>query len=407
MARVALENVSKVFPGGVVGVRNLDLLIEDREFLVLLGPSGCGKSTTLRLLAGLEDVTDGNVWIGDRKVNRVAPRDRNVAMVFQDYALYPHLSVYKNLAFALELRCDGSLLARAWRRLTRSAEAAVMAHRRRQIGPRVRQTAQVLGIEHLLDRMPRHLSGGERQRVALGRALVRQPAVFLFDEPLSNLDASRRIEMRRELRELHRRVRATMVYVTHDQVEAMTLGERIVVMRQGEIQQVGTPSEIYDRPRNRFVAGFVGSPPMNFLAGKCHRREGQLQFAGNGLSISLDASANAALRSAADRPQPLELGVRPEDLQLIPLTDAHSANRCGEGVVSAVEWLGDCAWTYVEIAAAQETGKNSLSDAPMLISKADVRRTTKVADRVAVSIDPRRIHVFDRRSGKNLVTAVG
>jgi multiple sugar transport system ATP-binding protein len=404
MANVALESVCKVFSEGVVGVRNLDLVIEDREFVVLLGPSGCGKSTTLRLLAGLEDVTGGNIWIGDRIVNRVAPRDRNVAMVFQNYALYPHLSVYKNMAFALELRCSG-WLARSWRWLTGSAEAAAMARQRRQIGPRVRQTARVLGIEHLLDRMPRHLSGGERQRVALGRALVRQPAVFLFDEPLSNLDAGLRREMRREMRELHRRLQATMVYVTHDQTEAMTLGKRIVVMKQGEIQQTGTPAEIYQRPRNRFVAGFVGSPPMNFFAGRCHRREGQLWFAGDGMQIALEPKGSSTLRTAARNRQEVDLGVRPEDVRLHPTDDAASEDCCAQGVVSAVEWLGDSSLNYVEMAVTQEAGREGRGAPPMLVCRDDSRRTMKVADRVAVSIDPHRVHVFNRRSGENLVVS--
>jgi len=233
MARVSLEGVSKVFPNGERAVDSLDLEIHDREFLVLVGPSGCGKTTTLRMIAGLEAPSSGKIAIGDRIVNDVAPKDRDIAMVFQNYALYPHMSVYKNMSFGLELRFGGGLLARLLRRLFKPTKAAQLESRRKTIKDRVRQAAELLGIEHLLGRMPRQLSGGERQRVALGRAIVREPAAFLFDEPLSNLDAKLRVEMRRELKRLHRELNATIVHVTHDQVEALTLGQRVVVMSDG------------------------------------------------------------------------------------------------------------------------------------------------------------------------------
>ena len=245
MAGVSLHGVSKIYPGGVVGARDIDLEIADGEFVVLVGPSGCGKSTCLRMVAGLESATVGELRIGDRVVNDVEPKDRDIAMVFQSYALYPHMSVRENMAFGLKLRRFPPEM----------------------IDRKVDEAAAVLGIRSLLDRKPRALSGGQRQRVALGRAIVRDPAVFLFDEPLSNLDAKMRVQMRTEISRLHHKLDATMIYVTHDQVEAMTMGQRIVVMNEGRIQQVDTPLNLYDAPANRFVAGFIGSPAMNFLSG--------------------------------------------------------------------------------------------------------------------------------------------
>ncbi len=268
MAGVVLENVSRVYPGDVSAVKGIDLEVRDREFLVLVGPSGCGKTTTLRLIAGLEEVSLGKIVIDARLVNDVPPKDRDIAMVFQNYALYPHLTVYRNLAFGLELREGVGGLGWLWQWALPPGRKATLRQRRRTIDQRVLEAARVLGIEELLQRYPRQLSGGERQRVALGRAMVRSPAVFLFDEPLSNLDAKLRVEMRRELKQLHRRLQTTMIYVTHDQVEALTLGDRIVVMNEGKIQQVGRPMEVYDWPANRFVAGFIGTPAMNFIGGE-------------------------------------------------------------------------------------------------------------------------------------------
>ncbi|MGA2584815.1 MAG: sn-glycerol-3-phosphate ABC transporter ATP-binding protein UgpC [Tepidisphaeraceae bacterium] len=256
MARVQLQNISKSFPGGTKAVDGVDLDIADREFVVLVGPSGCGKSTTLRMVAGLEEVTGGIIRIGDRVVNDVPPKSRDIAMVFQNYALYPHMTVYNNMAFGLKLR-----------RVPRA-----------EIRQRVTQAAKILDIEHLLDRKPKQLSGGQRQRVAVGRAIVREPAAFLFDEPLSNLDAKLRITTRAELKRLHQRLRTTTIYVTHDQEEAMTLGDRIVVMKDGRIQQADTPLNTYNRPANRFVAGFIGMPPMNFFDGTLRLIDGKLSF---------------------------------------------------------------------------------------------------------------------------------
>src|SRR5881394_3868556 len=256
MARVELQKITKIYPGGVKAVDAVDLSIADQEFVVLVGPSGCGKSTTLRMIAGLEEITGGQIRIGDRIVNDIPPKNRDIAMVFQNYALYPHMTVYKNMAFALKLR----------------------GVPKDQIDARVTEAAKILDIEHLLDRKPKALSGGQRQRVAVGRAIVREPAAFLFDEPLSNLDAKLRVTTRAELKRLHHRLKTTTIYVTHDQEEAMTLGDRIVAMKDGKIQQADTPLNVYTHPNNRFVAGFIGMPPMNFFDGAIKQRDGQLAF---------------------------------------------------------------------------------------------------------------------------------
>src|SRR5688572_5952163 len=256
MARVELEKVSKIYPGGIRAVNAVDLSIKDQEFIVLVGPSGCGKSTTLRMVAGLEEISEGIIRIGDRIVNDVPPKNRDIAMVFQNYALYPHMTVYKNMAFGLKLR----------------------KMPKPQIHQRVMEAAKILDIEHLLERKPKALSGGQRQRVAVGRAIVREPAAFLFDEPLSNLDARLRVTTRAELKRLHRRLRTTTIYVTHDQEEAMTLGDRIVVMKDGAIQQADTPLRTYNYPANRFVAGFIGMPPMNFFDGAIKVTGGRMVF---------------------------------------------------------------------------------------------------------------------------------
>ena len=284
MARVELENVSKVYPGGYRAVRGVDLDIADREFVVLVGPSGCGKTTILRMVAGLEEISDGVVRIGDRVVNGVPPKSRDIAMVFQNYALYPHMTVYKNMAFGLKLR----------------------GMPKKQIHERVTQAARILEIEHLLDRKPKALSGGQRQRVAVGRAIVREPAAFLFDEPLSNLDAKLRVSTRAELKRLHQRLKTTTIYVTHDQEEAMTLGDRIVVVKDGKIQQADTPLNTYNLPANRFVAGFIGTPPMNFFDGMVKATNGSLSFVEGRL-----ANARADGVAAAPPPTPSEEADKP------------------------------------------------------------------------------------------------
>ncbi len=291
MAQVKLEEVSKVYePGGVKAVDRVSLGVESKEFVVLVGPSGCGKSTTLRMVAGLEDATSGKIFIGDRIVNHVPAKDRDIAMVFQSYALYPHMTVFENMAFGLSLR----------------------GYPKWEIGNRVREAADILGISRLLNRKPRELSGGERQRVAVGRAIVRKPLVFLFDEPLSNLDAKLRGQMRMELNKLHLRLQSTMIYVTHDQMEAMTLGNRIAVMNQGLVQQIADPATLYAKPRNKMVASFIGSPPMNFVEGKILRRNGRLFFEDGPRKVKV--ADEGAARMGRYEGKKVILGIRPEDI---------------------------------------------------------------------------------------------
>ena len=311
MASVELKGIGKIYDGGVRAVEDVNLVIEDGEFVVLVGPSGCGKSTTLRMVAGLEDITEGDLSIDGHRVNEVAARDRDIAMVFQNYALYPHLDVRSNLSFGLERRRKKLSLSRD------------------DIAKKVEATAANLGIENLLERLPKQLSGGQRQRVAVGRALVRDPAVFLLDEPLSNLDARLRVETRAELRMLHRQLQATMLYVTHDQEEAMSLGDRMVVMHQGRVQQVGRPMDIYNQPANRFVAGFVGSPAMNFF-------EGEIKADGESVAFQTEAGSLIPLPTLEHR-GPAVLGIRPERIEV------HPESRPGRlsAEVVAVERYGD------------------------------------------------------------------
>ncbi|MBW2000272.1 MAG: sn-glycerol-3-phosphate ABC transporter ATP-binding protein UgpC, partial [Deltaproteobacteria bacterium] len=289
MANVLLKNLTKRFED-VIAVNKVNLEIRDREFIVLVGPSGCGKTTTLRMIAGLEDITEGEIYIGDRLINNLPPKDRNIAMVFQSYALYPHMNVFDNMAFGLKMR-----------KMPRG-----------EIEIRVKKAAEILGIESLLERKPKQLSGGQRQRVAVGRAIVRDPQVFLFDEPLSNLDAKLRVQMRTELKKLHERLQATVVYVTHDQVEAMTMGDRIVVMKDGVVQQVGTPLELYNRPSNLFVAGFIGSPSMNFIPCRLVEEDGRLYLDTGDFKVVLPDFAVPKLAQVKERD--LVFGIRPEDI---------------------------------------------------------------------------------------------
>jgi multiple sugar transport system ATP-binding protein len=314
MARVKLEQVRKVYENGHVGVAGASFEAHTGELLVLVGPSGCGKTTTLRMIAGLEAITSGTLTIGDRVVNEVAPKDRDIAMVFQSYALYPHMTVAENLAFGLKLRGAS----------------------REAIAQRVREAADMLGLHDMLQRQPRALSGGERQRVALGRALVRQPQVFLLDEPLSNLDAKLRLGMRVEIARLHRRIGATMIYVTHDQIEAMTLGQRIVVFNAGQIQQIDTPMNLYTKPDNLFVAGFLGSPAMNFLRGTLRRNDG-LHLDCGALQLSLGDHANNALAAYVDRE--IVIGIRPEDLR--PLDAAAASPHSLRAQLEVIEPVGN------------------------------------------------------------------
>jgi multiple sugar transport system ATP-binding protein len=290
MAQLTLKDVSKVFTGGITAVRNIDLCIENKEFLVLVGPSGCGKSTTLRMIAGLEEPTSGNIYIGDKLINGVPPKDRNIAMVFQNYALYPHMTVYENMAFALRLR----------------------RYPKTEIDQRVRESADILNITKHLEKRPKALSGGERQRVAVGRAIVRKPLVFLFDEPLSNLDAKLRVQMRTEINKLHTRLQTTMIYVTHDQVEAMTMGSRIAVMKDGVINQIADPMTLYENPTNKFVAGFIGSPPMNFMKGSIAKNGEKLFFKEGDFAIKINDDMRKKLMPYCDKE--IVFGIRSEDI---------------------------------------------------------------------------------------------
>jgi multiple sugar transport system ATP-binding protein len=370
MARISLRGIYKIYPGEVVAVSDFNMEIADREFIVLVGPSGCGKSTTLRMIAGLEDISRGELYIGDRLVNDLPPKERDIAMVFQNYALYPHMSVFKNMAFALELRKTP----------------------RAEIETRVREAARLLEIEHLLARKPKELSGGQRQRVALGRAMVRNPAVFLLDEPLSNLDAKLRASMRTEISKLHKRLETTFVYVTHDQTEAMTMGDRIVVMKDGLVQQIDTPQHLYDRPRNTFVAGFIGSPQMNFLTGTL-RRDG----AGSRIEIQADAlrldpaRESGALASYTDKK--VLVGIRPEDIYddesywVNPHDadpDACEYNRFNiEAAVEVSEPMGSEIFLYLNYGGVP------------LTARVDPGSKSKAGDVIRVHIDTRKIHLFD------------
>jgi multiple sugar transport system ATP-binding protein len=371
MANVVLKHLDKRYPNGFHAVRDLSLDIADGEFVVLVGPSGCGKSTTLRMVAGLEEATGGEIFIGDRLVTDVQPGDRDIAMVFQNYALYPHMSVYQNMAFGLKMRRTP----------------------RKEIDRRVREAAEILSIESLLERRPRELSGGQRQRVALGRAIVREPKVFLFDEPLSNLDAKLRVQMRAEIARLHQRLATTVLYVTHDQVEAMTLGQRIVLLDHGVIQQVDTPMEIYRRPANRFVASFIGSPPMNFIAGEV--RHGMFRFA-----ESDNGDEDAALDPERSRvnlaygevgvgsvvPEgPAVLGVRPEDLVV-----RGEGNRFGTVTLDVVEHMGHETIAHFALAGGDHVARLP-ADAPV-----------QPGDRLPLAIRPGAFHLFAADDGRRL-----
>jgi multiple sugar transport system ATP-binding protein len=386
MAEVELSSVTKIYPGDVKAVDRISLLIRDREFIVLVGPSGCGKSTTLRMIAGLEDITAGTIRIGARVVNAVAPKDRDIAMVFQNYALYPHMTVYKNMAFGLLLRrrfaaFDNPLGFLAAHRYWKKARAE-----RREIDRRVHEAAGILGIEELLHRRPKALSGGQRQRVAVGRAIVRQPKAFLFDEPLSNLDARLRIGMRAELKRLHRQVQTTTVYVTHDQEEAMTLGDRVVVMKDGIVHQVGTPYEVYEHPANRFVAGFVGTPPMNFFEGRLVRDGERLFFDEGDNRLAVSAAHRDRLATFAG--QPITLGIRPEALS--PATDQADAVLAVQ--VAVVEPLGDRADIYCG------TPRH-----PHIVSRVDARTRVAEGQPARLAVDMARAHFFaPGENGRNL-----
>ena len=365
MSRVLLQSLTKRFTD-VVAVDAVDLEVQDQELLVLVGPSGCGKSTMLRMIAGLEEVTSGEITIGDRLVNRVAAKDRNIAMVFQNYALYPHMNVYRNMAFGLQMRKVP----------------------REESDRRVRKTAQILGIEDLFLRRPAQLSGGQRQRVALGRAIVREPEVFLLDEPLSNLDARLRITMRSELVKLHRHLRTTMIYVTHDQVEAMTMGDRLVVMRDGKIQQIDTPRVVYETPANRFVGEFIGSPPMNIMEGQIIRAATGLEFVAGRLRFVLPDEFQDACQQRVD--QAVHLGIRPEDLHL---------STPGESTTPEVR-------LSCEVSVVQLLGADSLveldCEGQLVMARLDACHDCRIGEMIDVSFLVGRGHLFDADTGQRL-----
>lgn len=371
MAGLTLKNVYKVYQGGVTAVSNFNLNVEDKEFIVLVGPSGCGKTTTLRMIAGLEEITDGEVFIGTRLVNDVAPKDRDIAMVFQNYALYPHMTVYDNMAFGLKLRKTP----------------------KEEIKRRVLEASRILEIEHLLERRPKALSGGQRQRVALGRAIVRHPQVFLLDEPLSNLDAKLRAQMRTELSKIHHRLQTTFIYVTHDQVEAMTMASRIVVMKDGFIQQVDTPTNLYERPANLFVAGFIGSPQMNFINALVEERGSDIFLVFGSNSIKLPTPKAKRLSEAGYIDKTVILGIRPENIYVDEMHLSQMADSTVSTDVEVVEMLGAETLLYLTVTGS----KNNV------ISKVNPRFKTVVGDKIKIALDPNRIHIFDRETEQTLI----
>ncbi len=366
MASVTYDHVFKRF-GDVVAVNDLSIHVEDKEFLVFVGPSGCGKTTSLRLLAGLEEISEGNILIADRVVNDVPPKDRDIAMVFQSYALYPHMSVFDNMAFGLKLR--------------KTPKADIQR--------RVQEAADILGIGNLLDRKPKQLSGGQRQRVAVGRAIVREPAVFLFDEPLSNLDAKLRVQTRAELTRLHQRLQTTFIYVTHDQVEAMTMASRIAVMRDGVLQQIDSPSNLYNHPNNVFVGGFIGTPSMNFFDATLVESDGKMEINTGG--FRLDVPQEKAQKWAAYKGQEVIFGIRPDDMHAKGFSPPGVLEAPMTAKVDITELMGNEIFLYM-----------TTPDQKQFTARVDPRVTAKAGDEVELSIDMANAHIFDTKTEANL-----
>ena len=362
MAKVTLKNLSKKFDE-VIAVNEMNSVIEDKEFVVLVGPSGCGKTTTLRMIAGLEEVTKGEIYIGDRLVNGVAPKDRDIAMVFQNYALYPHFNVYDNMAFGLRLRKTPKL----------------------EIDERVREAAKILKIEDLLKRKPKQLSGGQKQRVALGRAIVRKPKVFLMDEPLSNLDAKLRVQMRTEIAKLHMRLNATIIYVTHDQTEAMTMADKIIIMKDGLVQQTGVPQEVYDYPTNMFVAGFIGSPAMNFLDATI---TDQITLKSNMFELNTTDRIKKMIKDNKLMGKEIILGIRPEDLEDSSFVQGISANSTITANVEVTEPMGSEIYAYVDV------------DGVLVTARVNPRSKFRSGDQAKLYVDTEKIHLFDKGTEK-------
>jgi len=369
MASVKLKNVYKRYEGGVTAVSDFNLDIEDKEFIILVGPSGCGKTTTLRMVAGLEEISEGEVYIADRLVNDVQPKDRDIAMVFQNYALYPHMTVFDNMAFGLKLRKTP----------------------KEEIKKRVHEAAKVLEIEHLLDRKPKALSGGQRQRVALGRAIVRDPKVFLMDEPLSNLDAKLRVQMRLEITKLHQRLNTTFIYVTHDQTEALTMGTRIVVMKDGLIQQVDTPTSLYDKPNNMFVAGFIGSPQMNFINVMIEKRGEEIHLKYNENDIKLPEGKAKKLEGTDYIGKEVVMGIRPESMHDEPAFLESMPDSIVSAKVEVVEMLGSETLLHMFIGEIGCT------------ARVNPRTKTRSGDTIKIAIDTNRVHLFDKETEKTIV----
>lgn len=364
MAELRLENIKKIYDKDVVAVQDFNLHIKDKEFIVFVGPSGCGKSTTLRMIAGLEEISEGDLYIDEKRMNDIPPKDRDIAMVFQNYALYPHMDVYDNMAFGLKLR----------------------KIKKDEIDRRVKEAAKILGLEEYLDRKPKALSGGQRQRVALGRAIVRDPKVFLMDEPLSNLDAKLRVQMRAEIQKLHRRLQSTTIYVTHDQTEAMTMATRLVVMKDGIIQQVGEPSEVYEKPNNVFVGGFIGSPAMNFLNGKVE----DSYFVMDDVKIKIPEGKLKILKENGYVGKEVILGVRPEHIhdELVVL-EANPETKIN-ALIDVAEMNGAETFLYSEVA-----GQN-------FVAKIDSRSDIKAGDTVELAFDMNKAHFFDSETEERI-----
>jgi len=370
MASLSLRHIYKKYPGGVTAVSDFNLEVKDKEFLVLVGPSGCGKSTTLRMIAGLEEITEGELFIGDQLVNDVAPKDRKIAMVFQNYALYPHMSVFDNMSFGLKINKTP----------------------KEEIKRRVEEAARILDISHLLDRKPKALSGGQKQRVALGRAIVRNPKVFLLDEPLSNLDAKLRASMRTELTKLHHSIGTTFVYVTHDQVEAMTMATRIVVMKDGLIQQVETPQSLYDNPVNTFVAGFIGTPQMNFINVILEKKgdDVYVNFENMSLKLPADKANNAAIKEYIGKE--VVMGIRPEAIHDEPMHIATLADSVLDTHVEVTELMGAEIYLYL-----------SMGEEFKVVARVSSRSTSRAGDDIKVAFDMSRVHLFDKDTERFIV----
>ena len=371
MASLSLQHIYKVYQGGVTAVSDFNLEIQDKEFIVLVGPSGCGKSTTLRMVAGLEEISDGELYIGDRLVNDVAPKDRDIAMVFQNYALYPHMTVFDNMAFGLKMRKTP----------------------KDEIKRRVEEAAKILDIAHLLNRKPKALSGGQRQRVALGRAIVREPKVFLFDEPLSNLDAKLRVAMRTEITKLHQRLQTTFIYVTHDQTEAMTMASRIVVMKDGVVQQVDTPQNLYDYPTNEFVAGFIGSPQMNFFDVTLAKEGNDVTASFGDNKIVVPAEKVARFNDASIIGKQVVMGIRPENITDDPEEMAEFPTAQVSVNVEVTEQMGSETYLYLTT-----TGKEG-----NIIARVNPRTTSRNGDKIKVAFDVAHLHFFSKETEKTLM----